>query len=142
MLKILTDTSQPMTASMFRDLSQGLPVGADHIVGDMVRRAATLGVDATYLGIGARIAKNSSVPVGFSHRFDRIAWCCLNRGGAYGQSARQARPVPTDRSKTMKIALIGITGRVGSRVADELLKRGHQVTGIARNLGDVNPSPA
>ena len=98
---------------MFRDLSQGLPVEADHIVGDMVRRAATLGVDATYLrvayahlqvyqaqrggltrprrrcrcrrpahcshapravrgaaggafaGIGARIAKNSSVPVGF-----------------------------------------------------------------------------
>ena len=35
----------------------------------------------------------------------------------------------------MKVALIGITGRVGSRVADELLKRGHQVTGIARNLG-------
>ena len=50
-LKILTDTSQPMTASMFRDLSQGLPVGADHIVGDMVRRAATLGVDATYLRV-------------------------------------------------------------------------------------------
>ena len=111
-LKILTDTSQPMTASMFRDLSQGLPVEADHIVGDMVRRAATLGVDATcawptricrsirrsarradaaaaplfarrpahtamrrarfaaraggaFAGIGARIAKNSSVPVGF-----------------------------------------------------------------------------
>lgn len=41
----------------------------------------------------------------------------------------------------MRIALIGITGRVGSRVADELLKRGHQVTGIARNLGDVNPQP-
>ncbi|AKP87602.1 3-beta hydroxysteroid dehydrogenase [Achromobacter xylosoxidans] len=41
----------------------------------------------------------------------------------------------------MKIALIGITGRVGSRVADELLKRGHQVTGIARNLGDVNAQP-
>jgi 2-dehydropantoate 2-reductase len=34
---------------MFRDLSQGLPVEADHIVGDMVRRARTLGVDATYL---------------------------------------------------------------------------------------------
>ena len=50
-LKILTDTSQPMTASMFRDLSQGLPVEADHIVGDMVRRAATLGVDATYLRV-------------------------------------------------------------------------------------------
>jgi len=41
----------------------------------------------------------------------------------------------------MKIALIGITGRVGSRVADELLKRGHQVTGIARNPADVNVQP-
>ncbi|HBL66747.1 MAG TPA: 3-beta hydroxysteroid dehydrogenase, partial [Achromobacter sp.] len=41
----------------------------------------------------------------------------------------------------MKIALIGITGRVGSRVADELLKRGHQVTGIARNPADVNAQP-
>lgn len=41
----------------------------------------------------------------------------------------------------MKIALIGITGRVGSRVADELLKRGHQVTGIARNPADVIAQP-
>jgi 2-dehydropantoate 2-reductase len=48
-LKILTDPSQSMTASMFRDLRQGLAVEADHIVGDMVRRARTLGVDATYL---------------------------------------------------------------------------------------------
>ncbi|MBO9330797.1 2-dehydropantoate 2-reductase [Achromobacter pulmonis] len=47
--KILTDPAQAMTASMFRDLRQGLPVEADHIVGDMVRRARTLGVDATYL---------------------------------------------------------------------------------------------
>lgn len=38
-----------MTASMFRDLRQGLPVEADHIVGDMARRARTLGVDATTL---------------------------------------------------------------------------------------------
>ncbi|KOF51886.1 MULTISPECIES: NAD(P)-dependent oxidoreductase [unclassified Achromobacter] len=41
----------------------------------------------------------------------------------------------------MKIALIGITGRVGSRVADELLRRGHAVTGIARNRGEVPPQP-
>jgi putative NADH-flavin reductase len=33
----------------------------------------------------------------------------------------------------MKIALIGITGRVGSRLAAELLRRGHQITGIARD---------
>lgn len=43
-LKVLTDPAQPMTASMFRDLSQGLRVEADHIVGDMVQRGRTLGV--------------------------------------------------------------------------------------------------
>jgi len=31
----------------------------------------------------------------------------------------------------MKIALIGVTGRVGSRLATELLSRGHAVAGIA-----------
>ena len=41
----------------------------------------------------------------------------------------------------MKIALIGITGRAGSRIADELLRRGHQVTGIARNPADVAERP-
>ncbi|WP_028006697.1 NAD(P)-dependent oxidoreductase [Solimonas flava] len=35
----------------------------------------------------------------------------------------------------MKIALIGISGRVGSRLADELLRRGHQITGISRQAG-------
>ncbi len=29
----------------------------------------------------------------------------------------------------MKIALIGVTGRVGTRLATELLSRGHAVTG-------------
>lgn len=33
----------------------------------------------------------------------------------------------------MKIALIGITGNVGTRLSAELINRGHQVTGIARN---------
>lgn len=33
----------------------------------------------------------------------------------------------------MKIALIGATGRVGSRLAAELLSRGHTVTGIVRH---------
>lgn len=33
----------------------------------------------------------------------------------------------------MKIALIGASGNVGSRVATEALSRGHQVTGIARH---------
>ncbi|GAB3627691.1 3-beta hydroxysteroid dehydrogenase [Pandoraea terrae] len=39
----------------------------------------------------------------------------------------------------MKVALIGITGRVGSRIAAELLQRGHTVTGIARNPERVEP---
>ncbi len=39
----------------------------------------------------------------------------------------------------MKIALIGATGHVGSRLTAELLKRGHQVTGIVRNPEGQNP---
>jgi putative NADH-flavin reductase len=41
----------------------------------------------------------------------------------------------------MKIALIGISGRVGSRLAAELLKRGHAVTGIARDVSNIEPRP-
>jgi uncharacterized protein len=37
----------------------------------------------------------------------------------------------------MHIALIGVTGRVGSRLATELLSRGHTVTGIS-----LHPPPA
>lgn len=33
----------------------------------------------------------------------------------------------------MKVVVIGITGRVGSRIAAELLQHGHAVTGIARD---------
>jgi len=33
----------------------------------------------------------------------------------------------------MKISIIGVTGRAGSRIAAEALRRGHQVTGIARH---------
>jgi hypothetical protein len=41
----------------------------------------------------------------------------------------------------MKIALIGVTGRVGSRLLAELLRRGHHVTGIARNTGKLPGQP-
>jgi putative NADH-flavin reductase len=37
----------------------------------------------------------------------------------------------------MNIALIGASGHVGSRVAKELLARGHKVTGIARDASKV-----
>jgi len=41
----------------------------------------------------------------------------------------------------MKIALIGASGNVGSRVVAELLARGHQITAIARNPGKIAALP-
>lgn len=41
----------------------------------------------------------------------------------------------------MKIALIGVSGRVGSRLLAELLRRGHSVTGIARDIAAVPVQP-
>lgn len=37
----------------------------------------------------------------------------------------------------MKVVVLGISGRTGSRLRHELLQRGHQVTGIARDVSDV-----
>jgi uncharacterized protein len=39
----------------------------------------------------------------------------------------------------MNIAIIGATGNVGSRLVDEALSRGHQVTAIARNAARLPP---
>jgi putative NADH-flavin reductase len=39
----------------------------------------------------------------------------------------------------MKIAVIGATGNVGSRLVDEALSRGHQVTAVARNASRLPP---
>lgn len=41
----------------------------------------------------------------------------------------------------MKVILLGVSGRVGSRLLGELLQRGHQVTGIARDTGKVAARP-
>jgi putative NADH-flavin reductase len=41
----------------------------------------------------------------------------------------------------MKIALIGVSGRVGTRLLAEMLKRGHSVTGIARDTANVASRP-
>ncbi len=37
---ILTEAGSSLTASMLRDLQQGHPIEADHVIGDMLRRAA------------------------------------------------------------------------------------------------------
>jgi 2-dehydropantoate 2-reductase len=42
--KLFADASSSVTASMFRDLQQGLRVEADHIVGDMIVRGASTGI--------------------------------------------------------------------------------------------------
>lgn len=39
------------------------------------------------------------------------------------------------------IAILGATGRAGSRIAAELLRRGHTVTGIARNVAQAEARP-
>ncbi len=41
----------------------------------------------------------------------------------------------------MNVVLIGVSGRVGSRLLAELLQRGHQVTGIARDTSKVISRP-
>lgn len=49
--KTFSDRGLQTTASMFRDLRQGQKVEADHIVGDMVRRGAVLGIATPYLRV-------------------------------------------------------------------------------------------
>ncbi len=39
------------------------------------------------------------------------------------------------------VAILGITGRAGSRIATELLRRRHTVTGIARNVAPAAAQP-
>lgn len=41
----------------------------------------------------------------------------------------------------MKIALLGATGRVGQRITNELLSRGHSVTAISRHVGTLEARP-
>ena len=41
----------------------------------------------------------------------------------------------------MKIALIGASGNVGSRIAAELSSRGHEITAIARNAAKISALP-
>jgi putative NADH-flavin reductase len=41
----------------------------------------------------------------------------------------------------MKVAVIGASGRGGSRIVEELARRGHNVTAIARNTEKIPPDP-
>ncbi|WP_027525062.1 2-dehydropantoate 2-reductase [Bradyrhizobium sp. Ec3.3] len=48
---LITTEGSPMTASMFRDIKAGLPVEADHIIGDLIARADTAKVPVPKLRI-------------------------------------------------------------------------------------------
>jgi 2-dehydropantoate 2-reductase len=48
---MVTSEGSPMTASMYRDLKQGLPVEADHVIGDLVARADSAKVPVPRLRI-------------------------------------------------------------------------------------------
>jgi 2-dehydropantoate 2-reductase len=52
---MLTAPSSPLTASMLRDIERGAPVEADHILGDLLRRAAS--TDGSLLRIAYTHAK-------------------------------------------------------------------------------------
>jgi len=41
----------------------------------------------------------------------------------------------------MNIVVYGATGRAGSEITKELLRRGHKVTGVARNIGSLKSQP-
>jgi putative NADH-flavin reductase len=41
----------------------------------------------------------------------------------------------------MKLALVGATGRVGSRILTEALARGHEITAIARHIEKLPSDP-
>jgi uncharacterized protein len=67
--------------------------------------------------------------------FGALAWRECRRWRMDVHSMAQARETG------MKIALIGVSGLVGSHLLAELLRRGHEVTGIARDTGGVAARP-
>lgn len=52
-LSLLTQSGSSLTASMLRDVERGRRTESDHILGDMLRRAKSHGLDAPILGICA-----------------------------------------------------------------------------------------
>jgi hypothetical protein len=51
------------------------------------------------------------------------------------------RSQQTARGVTVKVALIGATGSIGSKILSEALNRGHKVTAIARNVAPLPSHP-
>jgi putative NADH-flavin reductase len=47
------------------------------------------------------------------------------------------KPFNLLKGNLMKIALIGASGNVGSRILEEALRRGHNLVAIARDAGKI-----
>lgn len=51
MTAILSTPNSPMTASMFRDIENGAPIEADHVIGDLIARRGNGKADRAQLGL-------------------------------------------------------------------------------------------
>ncbi len=49
--RMLTKAGSDFTASMLRDMAQGGPTEADHIIGDLIRRGDAHGIDTPMLAV-------------------------------------------------------------------------------------------
>jgi putative NADH-flavin reductase len=88
---------------------------------------------------GGRIGSRKRREVG-KRSFRRAAYWHDIHTTPLGKTTGQLYPQSVNRQElTMKIAIIGATGNVGTRLVNEALERHHAVTGIARNLSKLTP---
>lgn len=80
----LTDRYSGYTASMLRDIERGGPTEADHILGDMIRRADTHGIQTPFLKLA------------YSHlqAYDQVRTRPANRYGFTFDTHAPAKPLP------------------------------------------------
>lgn len=53
------------------------------------------------------------------------------------QESEANNPAAQAKNNSTNVVVLGITGRTGARLSDELLRRGYNVTGVARNIDEV-----
>lgn len=73
-------------------------------------------------------------------RFPLLLLAALTSGAVMFQAGASAVG-QTPAAEPRRVALIGASGNVGSRVLAELVARGHTVTGIARNPANITAHP-
>ncbi|MDP2608588.1 MULTISPECIES: 2-dehydropantoate 2-reductase [unclassified Oceanobacter] len=61
--RMLTNPKSSFTASMYRDMQQGLPIEGEHVVGDMLHRAEAMGVAAPNLTLAHAVLQTYSYKI-------------------------------------------------------------------------------